>query len=166
MHKLMPKSSEIEGLADRLRSFAEHDVMETARDGTFEYRDGEVWAGMMVEAASAISRLSTEVQELRAALPSAETLAMIEQMVAGTAPLSKWMASIDYWTLDGFEEYLEAQLRDKLTLKVNLDKKRADDPESESLATFVDGGTAAIEGALATYRVVRARAALKPETGK
>lgn len=62
------------------------------------------------EAASAISRLSAEVQELRGALPSAETLAMIEQMVAGTAPLSKWVASVDYSTYDGFEQYLAAQL--------------------------------------------------------
>lgn len=87
-----------------------------------------------------------------AALP----VAIIEAMVAGTAPMSKWVASVDYSTYAEFETYLATQLREKLHLKASLDKSR---DEKEDLASFVDGGTAALEGALATYRVVREREA-------
>lgn len=45
-------------LSDRLRHWADADVMETARDGTFEYRDGEMWAGIMREAADALDAQS------------------------------------------------------------------------------------------------------------
>ena len=52
------------GLVERLRTWAEDDVLETARDGTFEYADGERWASMMREAADALTSQAEEIERL------------------------------------------------------------------------------------------------------
>lgn len=102
--------------------------------------------------------LRAGIRAYLAALPPAQepVEAMVETILDGSAPMSKWVGSVDYHDLGGFEEYLKAQLRDKLMLKISLDEKRAESPEDESLATFVDGATGALESALATFRFVRA----------
>jgi hypothetical protein len=51
------------------------------------------------------------------AATAAEREKLIEEMVAGTAPMSKWVASVDYSTYAGFVQYLETQLREVLYLK-------------------------------------------------
>jgi hypothetical protein len=115
-----------------------------------------VQMGMARDAAEANLLTATKALEEERAEKSrhAEQLDMVEKMVAGTAPLSRWMASIDYSTYAGFEQYLASQLREKLHLKIILDSERDD---KEKLADFVDGGVAALEGALGTYRVVMER---------
>ncbi len=44
-------------IVERLRQFADHDVNETARDGTLEAADIRLWSAMMREAANEIERL-------------------------------------------------------------------------------------------------------------
>jgi hypothetical protein len=97
------------------------------------------------------------------AATAAEREKLIEEMVAGTAPMSKWVASVDYSTYAGFVQYLETQLREVLYLKTALDPKRDTDHKTEALASFVDGRSASLEAALGTFRVVLEReSALRP----
>jgi hypothetical protein len=77
---------------------------------------------------------------------------IIEQIVAGTAPMSRWMGSVDCKTYDDLEWHLQAQLRDKLYLKSAMEK--SGDPNN--VRDFVDGSIAAIEGMLQTLRNVAA----------
>lgn len=48
-------------IVERLRKWAECDVRETGRDGTFEQNDAEKWASMMEEAADEILALSHDI---------------------------------------------------------------------------------------------------------
>ncbi len=111
--------------------------------------------------------LALSPSKLRAALLAAEqrgreaererllpgdTRELIEQMVKGEAPMSRWIGSVDCRSYDDLVPWLEGQLREKLIVKSALD--RNGDPND--LRDFVDGGVGAIESLLMTLRNVAA----------
>lgn len=123
------------------------------RQDTYEMAVAQIdEAARQLDDAIAAALLAAEQRGRDAERDTNPAREIIEQIVSGTAPLSRWMGSVDCKTYDDLEWYLQTQLRDKLYLKSAMEK--SGDPDN--VRDFVDGGIAAIEGMLQTLRNVAA----------
>jgi hypothetical protein len=95
-------------LAAKLREWAEEDVMETARDMSFEPNDARKWASLMHQAADEIDRIAEALAAEREAwrpietAPKDGTRALLLDLW-GNPEIGRWIgAPHDHWSVDGF----------------------------------------------------------------
>lgn len=69
-----PPPVSVDEMVGRLRLWADADVRETGRDGTFEQADAEKWASMMEDAASLLTSIGQENSRLRRGLADGNDL--------------------------------------------------------------------------------------------